>query len=248
MDRPLWISHRGLCENAVENTAKAFSHARMAGFTHLETDLRLTADGHVVFSHDRDLRRLTGKTIVLNEEKRSALENIRYTDGSGLLFWEEWLETYSLTSWTFDLKAGSALGVIDFLHKWMVRENKEDFFRDNVRFVCWSKHHEAYLKQRIPFAQAYARRFECYRAGIASLVGLKQLGGVIRGRVYAIPPKLAGIPLFRRRILSFYQEQGAQVVAFLPRPGKETALAMRVGCDEILTNYRPVPKSNSSAQ
>ncbi|MCC5790682.1 MAG: hypothetical protein JJT75_13705 [Opitutales bacterium] len=248
MKQPLWISHRGLCEEATENTLEAFQNAREAGFTHIETDLRMTRDGHIVFSHDRDLRRLAGQDTILARSDRATLEKIRLPDGSRLLFWEEWAQDYKKTAWTFDLKKESALAVIDFLENWMKREKTKDFFREKVRFVCWSRAHEQALLARIPFAQCYARRFECYQAGIACLLGLSPLAGLIPGRVYALPARLGGLSLFQKKILQRYQQRGAEVVAFLPRPGKETEKAVAVGCDEILTNHRPLSLDNLSAQ
>ena len=248
MQRPLWISHRGLCEGLTENTAEAFRKAREAGFSHLETDLRMTKDGHIVFSHDKDLRRLTGQAIVLSRETKATLQDIRFPDGSGLLFWEGWEALSDKTAWTFDLKAEDAPAVIDFLAGWMESNGKEDFIRHRVRFVCWSKAHEEQLRQRIPFACCYARRFECYRAGIACLVGATGLAGLRRDRVYALPPRLAGIPLFRKPILDRYHRRGAKVVAFLPPAGKDSRNAVELGCDEILTNHRPVPPDKAEAQ
>ncbi|MCH8474938.1 MAG: hypothetical protein LAT55_06890 [Opitutales bacterium] len=248
MNQPLWISHRGLCKEATENTKEAFQRAREAGFTHLEADLRMTRDGHIVFSHDRDLRRLAGKDIRVAESTRETLEKIRFPDGNQLLFWEEWVKDYDKTGWTFDLKKESALAVMAFLKKWIEREGAEDFFREKVRFVCWSRIHEQALLAQIPYAQCYARRIECYRAGLACLCGLTRLARIIPGRVYALPPHLAGIPLFRKKIVQRYQRRDAKVVAFLPRAGQETAKAVSVGCDEILTNYRPVSQTNLSAQ
>ncbi|QEL22302.1 cobalamin biosynthesis protein [Bosea sp. F3-2] len=58
--RPLAIAHRGGALLAPENTAEAFRAAAAAGAEMVETDLRLTADGHLVCLHDADLTRIAG--------------------------------------------------------------------------------------------------------------------------------------------------------------------------------------------
>lgn len=49
---PRIIAHRGLATDAPENSIEAFRAALAAGATHLETDVRATADGHAVLVHD----------------------------------------------------------------------------------------------------------------------------------------------------------------------------------------------------
>lgn len=58
--RPLAIAHRGGALLAAENTAEAFRAASAAGAEMIETDLRLTRDGHLVCLHDADLHRIAG--------------------------------------------------------------------------------------------------------------------------------------------------------------------------------------------
>ncbi len=63
---PRVLAHRGFCgagdgDGVVpENTLAAFTRAVRLGVTHVETDVRATADGVAVLSHDPDLRRLLG--------------------------------------------------------------------------------------------------------------------------------------------------------------------------------------------
>ncbi len=52
---PRILAHRGLALEAPENSIAAFEAAMAAGATHLETDVRATADGVAVLVHDPDL-------------------------------------------------------------------------------------------------------------------------------------------------------------------------------------------------
>jgi glycerophosphoryl diester phosphodiesterase len=52
---PRILAHRGLAIAAPENSIAAFEAAIAAGATHLETDVRATADGFAVLVHDADV-------------------------------------------------------------------------------------------------------------------------------------------------------------------------------------------------
>ena len=56
---PLFISHRGLQSMGPENSFPAFKAAAERGAWAIETDFRMTADGHVVCIHDKTLDRTT---------------------------------------------------------------------------------------------------------------------------------------------------------------------------------------------
>lgn len=71
---PLFISHRGLQSLGPENSIPAFKAAAERGAWAIETDFRMTADGHVVCIHDKTLDRTTdGKGLVAE----NTLEQIR---------------------------------------------------------------------------------------------------------------------------------------------------------------------------
>ncbi|MGW4124857.1 glycerophosphodiester phosphodiesterase [Nocardia sp. NPDC004711] len=58
---PAVIGHRGAPDLAIENSARSFELAMSVGSDILETDVHLTADGHIVCFHDDDFLRLCGR-------------------------------------------------------------------------------------------------------------------------------------------------------------------------------------------
>lgn len=56
---PIAFAHRGGAKRRPENTLLAFEHAAELGYTHIETDIHETADGHFVCFHDHTLERTT---------------------------------------------------------------------------------------------------------------------------------------------------------------------------------------------
>lgn len=65
----LGLAHRGGAKEAPENSRSAFAHAQDLGFSHIETDVRATADGVVLIHHDADLDRTTsGSGLIAAQE------------------------------------------------------------------------------------------------------------------------------------------------------------------------------------
>lgn len=57
---PIAFAHRGAHLQVAENTWMAFQAAAALGYRYIETDVRGTADGHVIICHDARAHRLAG--------------------------------------------------------------------------------------------------------------------------------------------------------------------------------------------
>lgn len=64
--RPQVVAHRGASHDIAEHTLGAYVAALEEGAEGLECDVRLTADGHLVCVHDRDLRRVASTRSVVS--------------------------------------------------------------------------------------------------------------------------------------------------------------------------------------
>jgi glycerophosphoryl diester phosphodiesterase len=71
------ISHRGEHLHHPENTMPAFAEAVRLGADYIEVDVRTTADGRLVLSHDADVSRCTDGT---GEVSKMTLDQIRALD------------------------------------------------------------------------------------------------------------------------------------------------------------------------
>lgn len=76
--RPQVIAHRGASHDLAEHTLGAYLAALDAGAEGLECDVRLTADGHLVCVHDRDLRRTANKRVVVSEMELAELSELDF--------------------------------------------------------------------------------------------------------------------------------------------------------------------------
>lgn len=108
MTGPLIIGHRGAPYQAVENTEAAFQAALETGAGIIETDVRLTADGHLVIAHDPDYSRLGGPVKPIIDCSRDELEKIVLKGISGNvsnpLFMEQALQLFPRAAFSVDLK------------------------------------------------------------------------------------------------------------------------------------------------
>lgn len=85
--RPQVVAHRGASHDNAEHTLGAYVAALDAGADALECDVRLTADGHLVCVHDRDLRRTASTKGVVSTMDLAELAELDFAS------WKNpWLE------------------------------------------------------------------------------------------------------------------------------------------------------------
>ncbi|WP_347331784.1 glycerophosphodiester phosphodiesterase [Marinimicrobium locisalis] len=238
MPDPVWISHRGLCEYATENTANAFRAALEAGFTHLETDLRITADNHLVLAHDESLSRVAGVPLKVTEANRKELEQVRLQGGEPLLFFDQWLEEFGDYNWVLDIKPEQGHRTLEALLQHWQGEGRA-LLNKRARFLFWDNAQQRLLLDRQPEIECMAPMPECRRAGLACVAGVPPLAGIRPGMTYSLPPQLRGVRLLKPQVVDRYQRRDGRVLAFLPETERETEWALQAGVDEVLTNYRP---------
>jgi glycerophosphoryl diester phosphodiesterase len=76
--RPQVVAHRGASATIAEHTLGAYVTALDQGAEALECDVRLTADGHLVCVHDRDLRRTAQSRGVVSAMELAQLEELDF--------------------------------------------------------------------------------------------------------------------------------------------------------------------------
>jgi glycerophosphoryl diester phosphodiesterase len=76
--RPQVVAHRGASHETAEHTLGAYTRAIELGAQALECDVRLTADGHLVCVHDRDLRRTASSRGVVSTMNLADLDELDF--------------------------------------------------------------------------------------------------------------------------------------------------------------------------
>lgn len=76
--RPQVVAHRGASFDVAEHTLGAYLAALDAGADAVECDVRLTADGHLVCVHDRDVRRVANRRGVVSTMELADLSELDF--------------------------------------------------------------------------------------------------------------------------------------------------------------------------
>jgi glycerophosphoryl diester phosphodiesterase len=76
--RPQVVAHRGASFTNAEHTLGAYVEAIRDGAEALECDVRLTADGHLVCVHDRDLRRTASTRGLVSTMELADLDQLEF--------------------------------------------------------------------------------------------------------------------------------------------------------------------------
>jgi len=76
--RPQVVAHRGASHENPEHTLGAYIKALEQGAEALECDVRLTADGHLVCVHDRDLRRIASRKAAVSTMELADLSELDF--------------------------------------------------------------------------------------------------------------------------------------------------------------------------
>ena len=89
------FAHRGSRFEYDENTLEAFAASYAAGLRGFETDIRMTADGELVISHDETFARLTPCTRVVETMTADEVRQVKTKQGHDLIFLPELVEFFA---------------------------------------------------------------------------------------------------------------------------------------------------------
>ena len=90
----------------------------------------------------------------------------------------------------------------------------------------------------IPRATILANKLECWRAGLSAIFGVPFLGGIKEGVYYGLPPRLGGLEVYKKFIISGYKKYGGKLVAYLPNERRHIQQAIQLGMDAIITDQK----------
>jgi len=116
----LAFAHRGGAEHpdltGLENTLHAFRHAHDLGYTYLETDVHVTADGVLLAFHDTVLDRVTDRKGAISTLRHAEVLDALIAGRERVPTLAEVFDAFPDTSFNIDLKsAGSVRALADFV-------------------------------------------------------------------------------------------------------------------------------------
>lgn len=226
---PLALAHRGGAALAPENTLAAFSLATALGVRYLETDVRLTADGHLVCFHDETVDRVTDGRGPLRRHTLASVRRMRVAGREQVPTLSEALEAFPDASFTIDLKDRAAIGpLVTVLRRRDVRER-----------VCVAGAWDgwlAVLREQVPGVHTALG----WRS-LAAVVGSAR-AGMAPNRRFAtaefahVPLRLGRLPVFVDRLVSGAHRIGVRVVVWTVDEPAQMARLLDAGVDGIITD------------
>lgn len=228
------VAHRGGSLEAPENTWSAVEHVVELGLAWMETDLRVSADGVVVLSHDPDLGRVAGDSRAIGSLTWRELEGLDSGDGRPPVRLDDVLAAFPDLRLNVDLKESAVVQPA-------LQAVRAAGALGRVRFASFSARRLAVLRRQEPRATT--------SLGMADVAGLLLLAeaavplphtrwGWTRGHVDAVqvPTQWRGVPVVTRRFVAEAHQAGLEVhVWTVDEPGEMRRLAS-MHVDAVVTD------------
>ncbi|MFV0317004.1 MAG: glycerophosphodiester phosphodiesterase [Microthrixaceae bacterium] len=229
---PIAFAHRGGIESGTENTLAAFADAVGVGFTYLETDVHLTADGVVVAAHDERLDRVADVNGTIAQMPWSEVAVARIGGSEPIPTFEELLVEFPDVRFNVDPKSDAVLDpLLDLLER-----------HEALPRVCIG----AFSDARLARARSRFGRMLCTAAGPRETA--RAMAAERISRRYARTPKRApydclqvpvahkGVPVLTPGLIEYAKQIGVQVHVWTIDDPAEMNRLLDLGVDGVMTD------------
>lgn len=227
------LAHRGGFSPGVpdeaENTMRAFAAAVDLGFTHLETDVHLTADGKLIAFHDSELDRVTDGVGAVAELPWSEVRQARIAGTEPIPLLSELFEAFPQARFNIDIKAP---GAVEPLARTIQAHRAEDR-------VCVASFSTARLRE---FRSIVGPRVatSVSPAGIMAAVLARGIRRFVKpvGLAYQVPvihPR-TGLPIVNRRFVEAVHRQGRLVHVWTINNSADMHDLIDLGVDGLISD------------
>ncbi|NNC79935.1 MAG: glycerophosphodiester phosphodiesterase [Acidimicrobiales bacterium] len=226
-EHPIAFSHRGGAEEYPENSMRAFQASTDLGFTYLETDVHLTADGEVVAFHDPRLDRVTDATGAIVELPWGAVREARIAGTEPISRLSELFTELPHARWNIDAKSDAVLEpLLELIDE-----------HDAWDRVCVA----SFYTKRLRLARTLGGARLCTSASSieATRVVLRSLRlPVLAPPAVAlqVPADVRGVPVVTPRFMAHAHQRGLQVHCWTINEPDEMERLLDLGVDGIMTD------------
>jgi glycerophosphoryl diester phosphodiesterase len=226
---PLAIAHRGGAGLAQENSIAAFSLASALGLRYLETDIRVTCDGHLVCFHDDTLERVTSTTGPVRSKSLRELRTMRINGIEPIPTLDEALDTFPDQCFSVDLKDEVA---IEPLVKSLRRKGVAQRVCIAGAWDGWLGH----VRREVPEVttalgwRSLTALLSCARTG------LRPPKALATAPFAHVPIKLGRVPIFVERLVAMSHDIGIRVVTWTVDDPVVIRRLLDAGVDAIITD------------
>lgn len=224
---PLAFAHRGGAGDWPENTMPAFEHAVSIGYTYVETDVHVTADGVLVAFHDDHLDRVTDRTGAISDLSYREVAEARVDGTEPIPLLEDLLGTWPELRVNIDPKHD---GSVDALVEVVQRTGSIDR-------VCIG----SFSDRRLARLRAALGPRLCTALGPRGTARLRGASWRIpTGRLAAgcaqVPRAMKGVTIVDRAFVAEAHERGLQVHVWTIDDPAEMHELLDLGVDGIMTD------------
>ena len=205
------LSHRGDSKNYIENSLEAFEAVVKMGFTHIETDLRMTLDHEVIAFHDENLKRLFNLDLKVEDLRFEEIDYLFKEKNCSLISLEEALIRFPNSFFNIDLN------VQEVVKKSIDTVRKMNAFH-RVCFASFNSRNTNLVLKNVPEA-------------IVSL-GLKD----VVAKIIQIPLKWKGIKVLSQNVIENAKKKGLLVHVWTINDEKTIYELIDMGVNGIVTD------------
>ncbi|CED91266.1 glycerophosphodiester phosphodiesterase [Actinomyces succiniciruminis] len=228
------VAHRGGGSEVAENTWSAVEHVAALGLTWMETDLRATADGVVVLSHDADLTRTAGDPRRIAELTWEELAAVDAGDGRPFVRLDQALTAHPGISFNIDLKDSAVLQPA-------LRAVRAADALGRVRFASFSARRLAVLRRQEPRATTSLGVGDVARLMVRSQAALpvrrgRRAGSNEQVDAVQVPISFHRIPVVTPRFISQAHASGMEVHVWTVDDPEQMRVLANSGVDAVITD------------
>lgn len=226
---PLALAHRGGAQLAPENTLEAFERSVAIGVRYLESDVRLTADGHLVCFHDETVDRVTDGSGRVASKTLAEVQRLSVCGSGRVPTLVEALEAFPDACLSVDLKEAAAIEPL--LQVLRVRRYRER--------VCVAGAWDGWLRQIRACAPGVATSLgwrslttliACSRAGV------RPPRWIASAPFAHVPIQLGRFPVFVEEVVHLAHEAGVRVITWTCNDPVEMARLYALGVDGVISD------------
>jgi glycerophosphoryl diester phosphodiesterase len=226
---PLAIAHRGGAALAQENSLNAFGLASGLGLRYLETDVRVTSDGHLVCFHDETLERVTDATGPVRSKSLRELRALRINGIEPIPTFDEALDAFPGQCFTVDPKDQAGLApLVRSLQRKGVAER-----------VCIAGAWDGLLAQvhrEVPEVRTALGWRSLTALLMCARTGVRPPRALATAPFAHVPVKLGGVPIFVERLVAMSHDIGIRVVTWTVDEPVVMRRLLDAGVDAIITD------------
>ncbi len=223
------IAHRGGGGLAQENSLAAFGLASGLGLRYLETDVRVTSDGHLMCFHDETLDRVTSATGPIQSRSLLELRALRINGIEPIPTFNEALDAFPDQCFTVDTKDQRGLApLVKCLQRKGVAER-----------VCIAGAWDGWLAQvhaEVPEVSSALGWRSLSALLMFARAGLRPPRALATAPFAHVPVHLGRIPIFVERLVEMSHGIGLRVVTWTVDEPVVMRHLLDVGVDAIISD------------